>query len=399
MAISSSHTDCSGRRIRSPLLILGVHVASDAYPNVYHKLRALRARPESQEINHPLPMALLFGRSGSRLRRVVALFRFAASFLIAHLRVLGEFLCTPTPAGLYVPYPSAGVLWLLSRLPNSRRPKLVVADAFISMYDTVVEDRRLVSPGGLVARLLLAGERQAYQYADKIVTDTTQNVEYLRRTFDLPDGKVTAMPLSIDEDAYAPNPYALHPGVCTVLFIGTFVPLQGTDVIAQAIVVLRNHPAVRFRLIGFGQNAPQIEAMLAASGARNWSWEKNWQNSAALAAEIRCADICLGIFGSGAKTQRVWPLKNYAYMAVGRALITADTCCARDLLDRADNQAFVTVPTGDPNALADAIRALAEDPYRRLGLAIASQAFYDKCLQSSISIRLLEGLIETGLRD
>jgi glycosyltransferase involved in cell wall biosynthesis len=399
MATSSSRIGRNNCRHRSSLLILGVYAATDAYPNVYQKLRALRARPESREINAPLPMALLFGRSKSRLGCVAALMRFGVRFLIAHLRVLSAYLRTPTPVGLYAPYPSAGILWLLSWLPESRRPERVVADAFISLYDTVVEDRQLVSPKGLLSRLLLGCERRAYQYADVVVTDTELNAQYLRKTFGLPDEKVTAMPLSIDEHTYTPSPYSVRDGTCNVLFIGTFVPLQGADVIAHAIALLRNDPGVRFRLIGYGQNAPQAEAILTAAGAKNWSWEQSWQTGEALAAEIHAADICLGIFGSGAKTQRVWPLKNYAYMAVGRTLITADTRCARALLAETKEPPFVTVPNADPAALADVIRALAADPQRRLRLAAASNAYYDRCLRSSISIQHLEELFETESRD
>ena len=61
----------------------------------------------------------------------------------------------------------------------------------------------------------------------------------------------------------------------------------------------------------------------------NVEWERGWQSAEALAAAIRAADICLGIFGAGDKAQRVWPLKNYSYIAVGRDLISDDTPEAR----------------------------------------------------------------------
>lgn len=393
MATLSSRNESNSRRARPTLLVLGVHVASDAYPNVHHKVRALTRLPGSREINVPLPMSLLSRRSVSRLQRIAVLSRFVVSFVAAHLRVLGAYLRTPVPATLYVPYPSAGVLWLLSWLPRTRRPGRVVADTFISMYDTVVEDRQLVPASGLAARLLRSFERRAYHHADTVITDTEPNVEYLRNTFGLTGEKVASMPLSIDEMTYQPTQYGVSTGLCTVLFIGTFVPLQGAQVIAHSIALLADHPGVRFRLIGYGQSAPQVESILAASGASNWSWEKAWQSSAALAEEVRSADVCLGIFGSGAKTQRVWPLKNYAYMAVGRALVTADTRCAREFLAQAESPPFVTVPIDNPAALAKTIVALAGDSAWRRRLATAGQAFYDEHLRSEISIHQLERLV------
>ena len=66
--------------------------------------------------------------------------------------------------------------------------------------------------------------------------------------------------------------------------------------------------------------------------------------------------MSLGIFGTGPKAQRVVPTKVYQGLAAGCAVVTAQTPAAGTLGD-----AVVSVPPGDPQALADALRHLALD--------------------------------------
>jgi glycosyltransferase involved in cell wall biosynthesis len=195
-----------------------------------------------------------------------------------------------------------------------------------------------------------------------------------------------SLPLSIDADSFQPAPYQPRGDSCTVLFIGTFVPLQGVDIIARAALVLESHRDVRFRLIGSGQTADAVGRIFANRRPANLEWITRWMDSESLAREIRDADICLGIFGAGAKTQRVWPLKNYAYMAVGRAIITGNTPQTRRMQQQADAAPFMTVPQGDPVALASAITELAGDPERRRQYAENARSYYEKHLSPKTAL-------------
>lgn len=370
------------------LAIVGVHIKTDAYPNVKYKVEGLLALPglAVREDNFPPGGTRSFagGKRGGAVGKAFA-------FGMAHLRALGALRRVPRASALYLPYPAVFVLLLASWLPARWRPATVQADAFISLYDTVVNDRAMLRPGHWLARLLWRLERRAYRFADLVWVDTALNAAHMAQLFALPAQRFEALPLSINETLYAPAPYAPAAAPCTVLFIGTFVPLQGVDVIAEAIVLLRDHPGLRFRIIGDGQTAARVAAILAAGSCTNVEWERGWQSAEALAAAIRAADICLGIFGPGEKAQRVWPLKNYSYMAVGRALISADTPAARALQGAAAEPAWTSVPAGQPAALARAIAALADDPARRARDAAAAAAFYQRHLSNASSLHILAG--------
>lgn len=370
------------------ITILGVHVKSAGYPNVTFRIRDLEHSSllRTHEINFPFSHTILYDGMRSRGWRPLKLLWTVIRVIYAHVYVLLAYFWQGRPSRLYIPYPAAIVLFCLSLLPRFWRPEYVLADCFISLYDTAITDRKLFPPGSWIARVMRAVESRAYRSADMIVVDTELNASNFTETFGLASSKVMALPLSIDDIHFRSAAYRPHDDACTVLFVGTFVPLQGVDVIAHAAVALESHPNVRFRLIGSGQTAGAVERIFANRRPANVEWVTEWMDSENLAREIRSADICLGIFGMGPKTQRVWPLKNYAYMAIGRAIITGDTLQARHMLQGTDNAPFLIVPPANPAALATAITELAGDLERRRMLAGNARRFFEKKLSSQIAL-------------
>jgi glycosyltransferase involved in cell wall biosynthesis len=84
--------------------------------------------------------------------------------------------------------------------------------------------------------------------------------------------------------------------------------------------------------------------------------------------------LCLGIFGTTAKAARVVPHKVFQCLAVGRAVLTADTPAIRSAFDGE----VATVPAGDAPALAIAIRELLADQDRLAALSAAGHARYER---------------------
>jgi glycosyltransferase involved in cell wall biosynthesis len=368
--------------------ILGVHVKSAGYPNVTFRIRGLFDSPALiiREINFPFSTKTSRYVFLSHIWKPLKLVWASLRLIYSHVHIFFVYFLHGRARRLYIPYPSVIVLFFFSLLPGAWRPKLIVADCFISLYDTVVTDRELLSPSSWMAQSLKSMETRAYRTADVIVVDTELNSGYFIETFGIATSKILVLPLSIDESIFRPDTYLSHDDTCTVLFIGTFVPLQGVEIIAKAAVILSNQKNIRFRIIGSGQTAEAVERIFTNARPANVQWITEWRDSEQLAEEIRRADICLGIFGTGLKTQRVWPLKNYLYMAVGRPLITGNTRLAQRLLKQADSAPFMTIPNGNPDALAAAIVKLANDPDLRKEYAVNAGLFYNKHLRSSISL-------------
>lgn len=354
------------------LTVLGVHVKSDGYPNVTQRIRALKNMPDVvvHEINVPFQSSSKHaGMYGARFLRITR-------FVLVHMAIGLRLLTSRSKEIVYIPYPAALVLWMWSWVPKILRPQRIVVDAFISWYDTAVVDRELLAATSFVARLIHRIEARAYRLADQLLVDTPLNRQYFIDLFKLDAKKVIDLPLAIDEQAYMFQAYSAVTYRCTVLFVGTFVPLQGIEVIVAAMRLLQHRSDIDFRIIGDGQQAKIMEGFTTANPGAHVTWIRNWLPAAEIAAEISRADICLGIFGSGAKTQRVWPLKNYGYMSVGRALITGDTACARLMATDGVPKAFVSVPCGDAESLARSIEALADAPDLRSEYAQRARSYY-----------------------
>ena len=78
-----------------------------------------------------------------------------------------------------------------------------------------------------------------------------------------------------------------------------------------------------------------------------------------LPSHISSADICLGVFGSTSKAQRVIPNKVWHALAVGRPVVTGDGPAVREVLR--DGEHCLLVPFGNASAIARALTRLADD--------------------------------------
>ncbi|NOX76408.1 MAG: glycosyltransferase family 4 protein [Gammaproteobacteria bacterium] len=375
--------------MKTKLLVSGVHLDSEGYPNVRYRIRAFRKsqRFELAEINVPM-----WGGSKQLKRGRVRLMSDLFRAVFAHLSVIIKYVIHGRVALVYVPYPSVFIGLVLSLLPRVIRPNKVVLDAFISLYDTVVNDRKLLAPDNWVSILLKRLEKLAFTSADIVIVDTPQNIYYLCEEFGLPESKVVDIPLSTNEQNFRFQPYKTNNEVCRVLFVGTFIPLHGVDAIFEAVALLRDCEHIQFRVVGSGQTSQAVEGKIEMDEP-NLEWIPEWQTSDNLASMIGEADICLGIFGAGKKTQRVCPLKIYNYAVCGRPIITGETAWSRYATKDLAYKPFETVPVNDGAALANRIKQLANSRGRRQQLAKNSQRFYEEQLSNEIALSRLESLL------
>lgn len=243
------------------------------------------------------------------------------------------------------------VAWPLCRL----RHQTIVWDAFISLYDTVVDDRKMVGQHSPLARLLWAWEWLACRAADVVILDTEAHAAYFRSTFHLADDKTAVVFVGAEPDAFAANvdaDVAANGGPITVLFYGQFIPLHGIGTIIEA-ARCSEATEVRWVLIGTGQETARVQQMLDERPVPHLTWIP-WVDYEALRAHIAAADVCLGIFGASDKAGRVIPNKVFQILSVGKPLITRDSDGIRELVDD-DAPGVYLVPPADPEALLGAI--------------------------------------------
>ena len=246
----------------------------------------------------------------------------------------------------------------LARLLFRRVP--VVLDHLVGASDTA-RDRRL--DGGPRQAVLRLIDAAALRAADVVLVDTEEHrlalpARHQPRAVVVPVGAsaawYAAAPAAGEVPGGPPMASEAVPGPLRVVFYGLYTPLQGAPVIGAALSLLAGTP-VEVTMIGDGQDAAAAKAAAAANGAVRWV---NWVPAADLPALVASHHVCLGIFGTGDKARRVVPNKVFQGAAAGCAIVTSDTPPQRRVL----GEAAVLVPPGDPEALAAALRRLAEDP-------------------------------------
>jgi glycosyltransferase involved in cell wall biosynthesis len=279
---------------------------------------------------------------------------FLLRWLLAYPGLIARYLRLPRHDAVLVGYLGqldVLVLWPFARL----RGVPVVWDAFLSLHDTVVEDRKLVPARHPLARLLFAWEWLACRAAARVILDTRAHAEHFARTFRLPPERVGAVFVGAEPEAFPPKPIEARDGAVRVLFYGQLIPLHGVETILRAARAARDE-GFEWTLIGQGQEEDLVRRMLAEEPLERLRWIP-WVPYEDLARWIHDADICLGIFGGigdSGKAARVIPNKVFQAVSAGRPLVTRDSPAVRELL--AEGPGVYLVPPADPDSLLEALR-------------------------------------------
>ncbi len=240
--------------------------------------------------------------------------------------------------------------WMLTRHPH----RTLIFDAFISISDTLVSDRKKVSWVNPVAWFYYIADVVSCHLADEVLIDTEAHKRFFMKRFYLRDSCVRVIHVGTRDDLFHPGPkeHLLPSGKFNLLFIGTYIPLQGIEYILQAANILASDLHIHFTLIGRGQTYPAICALAEKLKLTNVTF-MDFQPMEKLPKFLRSCDAALGIFGTSDKADRVIPHKVYDAVACGVPVITArNKAIGEKFTD--GKEVFLCHP-GDPESLADII--------------------------------------------
>jgi len=296
----------------------------------------------------------------SQVRGIAKKLGIALRWILAYPVLVWRYLRLPHHDAVVVGYLGqldVLVIWPLAKL----RGVPVVWDAFLSLYNTIVEDRRLLARRNPLAWLLRTWERLACRAAHLVVLDTEAHGRYFVETFGVAPAKIKAVfvgaePAAFSPGAVAARPITQHP---TVLFYGQFIPLHGIDTVVRA-AKLTEGDGIRWQIVGTGQEAGRVRELVQQLAPANLEWIE-WIPYTGLVEALRAADVCLGIFGATDKAARVIPNKVFQILMTGRPLVTRDSPAIRELLAPGMPGIWL-VPPADPGALADAVRDAVAQP-------------------------------------
>jgi glycosyltransferase involved in cell wall biosynthesis len=256
-------------------------------------------------------------------------------------------------------------------LARARYPRaVVVMDYLVSLAGTGL-DRG--APRGLFGRVLSFADRLALRCSTLVVVDTDEHLAELP-TGSRSKGVVVLVGAPAATFAGRPDRIDESPPL-RVGFWGRYIPLQGAEVIGRAIgeLAARQRTDIRFTMVGRGQDLEACRT--AAAGSPHVTWIDRMVERDELVALVADHHVALGVFGTTTKASKIVPTKAFDAMAMGQAVVTADT-----VPQRRELVAGTTfVQAGDPVAIADALERLADGrtvtTLRADAAALADRAF------------------------
>lgn len=250
----------------------------------------------------------------------------------------------------------------------------LVFDAFVSLYDTYVYDRKIVNEKSIKAKYYYYLDKISCYLSDLIILDTIEHAKYFSGQFNIPSGKIKVIYVGSDDKTFNPlkikfrtnlnnnNSFLVH-------FHGSFIPLQGIQYIVKAAKILEDENII-FRIIGRGQTYNEIMELIRELKVNNIIF-KDWVNYSELPNYINESDICLGIFGDTKKAKRVIPNKVYEYIAMSKPIITGNSPAINEVF--INKKDIFLCEMANPEDLANSIMYLRDN--KRLREKIAKNGY------------------------
>jgi glycosyltransferase involved in cell wall biosynthesis len=254
---------------------------------------------------------------------------------------------------ILVGYPGYGDV-VLAKIAAGMHRKTLVYDPFISLYDTIIDARKLLPDMWLFRWLFKAIDRAGCEMGDLVLFDTVGHSQYFTSALGVRNRSRLIVYIGYEPEWFLPGPQppAAPDRPFRVLYFGKFAPLHGLEFVITAAKQLEPD-GVEFILCGTGQRRDTIVRQAAELGVANITW-KEWIEHESLQADIRRADLCLGLFGISDKGDRVIPYKIFECAACGKPVITRQSLAVAEVFT--DREDIIFVPPGDAGALADGIR-------------------------------------------
>jgi len=255
--------------------------------------------------------------------------------------------------------PWRGILTLPLAKIIHKKP-IIYIPAF-SIYDTLVNDRKIIKKNSLKAKFVHFVDKTACKWSDLIVLESTEEINYFVKEYGLQEEKFRQCPLAADESIFNPLSVKNQNTKFVVLYFGSFIPLHGVETIVNAALILKKYVDIEFRICGKGQTKDKIENIIEKNNLTNVKL-LGLVPKEKLVENIKKSDVCLGIFGDTLKAQKVITNKAFQILASRKPLITRESPASLEA-NLTNKKNCMLVPPANPEKLSEAILFLKNDPF------------------------------------
>ena len=200
------------------------------------------------------------------------------------------------------------------------------------------------------------------------------HAEFFQEVLKVPAEKVRVIPVGAEEAVFKPcKKQSSKNKQFTVLFYGSYIPLQGVDVIVKAALLTRDSD-IKWIFIGDG---PLKNKCVVLAGKSENIVFLDWVPYESLPDKICSADILLGIFGKTPKARRVIPNKVYQALACDKPVITQKSLAyPKEISDV--SAGFIQIADIDPEKLYESVSNIKATIESNPDIKFDSKKIYEK---------------------
>lgn len=292
---------------------------------------------------------------------------------------------------LYVGYP--GHFDVVMAYPIAKLlGKKIVFNPLVVFYTGFVNDQGILQEGSLLANILKFGEKLIYGMTDIVIADTKLQEKHLHNLFGVPYKKMRTLAIGADDEIYKYSPKVKLTKEFNVVYYGLYSPLHGVEYILDAAEKCLKDKSIKFVMVGKGNTYENCVKEAKKRKLTNVIFYPEMTEVDAFET-LASGDVFLGFLQKHPTVDRVIPNKVYQGLALGKAVVSAESPVMKEVFTHKENVYLCNVADGQ--SLADAILELKNNP--KLTKKIASHGyklFIEKFTPKSIGQELLQILKE-----
>ena len=249
---------------------------------------------------------------------------------------------------------------LLANLTRFIHRKPIVFDIFISDYENMVENRKLVKKESIKAKLMWFLDEYMPKWVDFSFLDTEEHANFYATKFGIKREKMDGLLIGSDDTRFKEVKVKKNKKEFVVLFFGSFIIGHGIDVILRASKHLEKYKDIKIKLIGTGQIYNEMVAL--SKKLKNINVEfVGWVDQVNLPPYITRSDVILGVFEPNLiKITRSIPTKLFELSPMKKVFITGRTPAVEHYCKNEHDVLFTKL--GDEKELANKILKIYKNP-------------------------------------
>jgi len=274
--------------------------------------------------------------------------------------------------------------------------KPIVFDFYLSIYDMMCHDRKVFSPDSFMGKITYWIEKKSLKKADYVIVDTYTLIKTLSDMYGISKEKFVRVPLTINEENIFKKDVKSYKDVFTVLYVGSYIPLHGTEVIIEAAKLLQEkNEDIFFLMIGQGANLKKCKSLAVKYTLKNIEF-KGFMSLKELNYYYNATDINLGLFNTGERANSVVLNKTNDSFRVGKPHLTLETDAMKEAFS--DNDDIFYVKDIQANTLAERIIEIKMNPSLLQSVGERALQSYDEKLSNAKATHILETEIFSKLK-